>query len=158
MGLFGKKKYDKNVSRDNEFLKDYAIRVNALMNFAEGNENVTKELKILKDDFQYSVATDAKEAKKVEKRINTEYGTYSVFCYLVGVQLVWFAECYASVTAFRDLGTHKNVCTGQRQISADHICRILPVMHYGGNDAAGFRVKAFSQSVSVKFNHLLTHI
>lgn len=77
MGLFGKKKYDKNVSRDNEFLKDYAIRVNALINFAEGNENVTKELKILKDDFQYSVATDAKEAKKVEKRINTEYQALS---------------------------------------------------------------------------------
>ena len=28
MGLFGKKKYEKNMTRDNQFLKSYAIKVN----------------------------------------------------------------------------------------------------------------------------------
>ena len=60
MGLFGfgKKKYNKNVSRDNEFLKDYAIKCNGLSFYLEGKENVLKELNLLKDDFQYTVATD----------------------------------------------------------------------------------------------------
>ena len=51
MGLFGKKKYEKNMTRDNQFLKNYAIKVNGLINFTEGNEKVTQELEALKKDF-----------------------------------------------------------------------------------------------------------
>ncbi len=68
MGLF-KKKYEKNVSRDNEFFKKYAVRVNGLLLFTEGNEAVTRELNALKDDFQYTVATPDKAAKPIEKKI-----------------------------------------------------------------------------------------
>ena len=37
MGLFGKKKYSKNVTRDNTFLKDFAIKLNGLMRYTEGH-------------------------------------------------------------------------------------------------------------------------
>lgn len=74
MGLFSsKKKYVKNVTRDNEFLKDYAIKVNALMVFAEDNENVTAALRQLQDEFQYTVATADRDAKKMEKEIGNLY-------------------------------------------------------------------------------------
>lgn len=73
MGLFGKKKYDKNVTRDNEFLKNYAIKCNGLSFYVENNENVKKELDLLKNDFQYTVATDDKAAKKLEKKINADF-------------------------------------------------------------------------------------
>lgn len=72
MGLF-KKKYEKNVSRDNEFLKNYAVKVNGLLLYAENNEAVTAELNALRDDFQYSVASASSEAKSVEKKIEKEY-------------------------------------------------------------------------------------
>ena len=77
MGLFGKKKYEKNMTRDNQFLKSYAIKVNGLINFAEGNEQVTKELENLKHDFQYSIGTSAKENKKLEKKIEQDYQALS---------------------------------------------------------------------------------
>jgi hypothetical protein len=77
MGLFGKKKYEKNMTRDNQFLKSYAIKVNGLINFAQGNETVTKELEELKHDFQYSIGTSAKENKKLEKKIKDNYQTLS---------------------------------------------------------------------------------
>lgn len=75
MGLFGfgKKKYNKNVTRDNEFLKDYAIKCNGLSFYLEGKENVLKELNMLKDDFQYTVATDDAHAKTMEKQIKTDF-------------------------------------------------------------------------------------
>lgn len=73
MGLFGKKKYNKNVTRDNEFLKDYAIKCNGLSFYVEDKENVKKELNLLKDDFQYTVATNDAAAKKVEKKIATDF-------------------------------------------------------------------------------------
>ena len=75
MGLFGfgKKKYDKNVTRDNEFLKDYAIKTNGLMLYVEENEKVKKELTALKDDFQYTVATDDHDAKGTEKKIRKDF-------------------------------------------------------------------------------------
>ena len=75
MGLFGfgKKKYDKNVTRDNEFLKDYAIKTNGLMLYVEENEKVKKELTALKDDFQYTVATNIRDAKSVEKKIKKDF-------------------------------------------------------------------------------------
>ena len=58
MGLFGKKKYAKNVSRDNEFLKNYAIKCNGLLMYVEDKENVKTELEKLKDEFQFAVATN----------------------------------------------------------------------------------------------------
>ncbi len=76
MGLF-KKRFQKNVSRDNIFLKDYATKVNGLLIFSEGNENVTKELEALKNDFQYTVPTASKDAKSLEKKIVKEFNTLS---------------------------------------------------------------------------------
>ena len=73
MGLFGKKKFDKNVSRDNEFLKDYAIKVNALLLYVEENEKLTTEMKALKDDFDFSVASSDPKAKTLEKRIVKDF-------------------------------------------------------------------------------------
>ena len=75
MGLFGfgKKKYNKNVSRDNEFLKEYAIKVNGVMMFVEENEKVTTELTALKNDFQYTVASSDSSAKSLEKKIKKDF-------------------------------------------------------------------------------------
>ena len=73
MGLFGKKKYVKNVTRDNEFLKNCATRCNRLLMYVEDNEKVKKELKLLQDDFQYTVATDDDHAKKLEKRVKNAF-------------------------------------------------------------------------------------
>lgn len=76
MGLFSKlfrKKYEKGVTRDNNFFKNYAVKVNGLMRFAEGNEAVTAELKKLQHDFQFTVPSPSKEAKKVEGRIEEQY-------------------------------------------------------------------------------------
>ena len=72
MGLF-KKAFQKNVTRDNEFFKNYAIKINALMRYTEENEKVTKELKKLQDDFQYTVATADRHAKKNENNIEKMY-------------------------------------------------------------------------------------
>lgn len=72
MGLF-KKKYQKNVTRDNEFLKNYAIKTNGLLIFTENNAAVTAELNTLKDDFQYAVATSDKDAKDLEKKIAADF-------------------------------------------------------------------------------------
>ena len=73
MGLFGKKKYTKNVARDNTFLKDFAIKLNGLMRYTEENEKVTQALRKLQEDFQFTVATQIKDAKKLEKRIEQMY-------------------------------------------------------------------------------------
>ena len=73
MGLFGRKKHVKNVTRDNVFLKDYAIKINGLLRYTEENEKVTAALKKLQEDFQYTVATQVKEAKKYEARIAKKY-------------------------------------------------------------------------------------
>ena len=72
MGLF-KKKYAKNVSRDNEFLKNYATKVNGLQLFTENNPKVNDELEALKNDFQYTVATPSPEAKSLEKKIKKDF-------------------------------------------------------------------------------------
>jgi len=80
MGLFGfgKKKYDKQVSRDNQFLKEYAIKVNGLILYVENNERVLTELNLLKNDFQYTVASPDKEAKAVEKSIEKDFKELTV--------------------------------------------------------------------------------
>ncbi len=72
MGFF-KKSFQKNVTRDNEFLKDYAVKCNGLVFYVEDNEKVKKELDQLKDDFQYSVATDVRAAKGLEKKIKADF-------------------------------------------------------------------------------------
>lgn len=72
MGFF-KKRFSKNVTRDNEFLKNCAIKCNGLAFYLENNEKVLKELNLLKDDFQYTVATDDAHAKKLEKSIKTDF-------------------------------------------------------------------------------------
>lgn len=75
MGLFGfgRKKYEKNVERDNEFLKDYAVKVNGLIVYVEDNDKIKKELVKLKDEFQYTVASHSGKAKGVEKKIEQEF-------------------------------------------------------------------------------------
>ena len=77
MGLFGKKKYEKNMTRDNQFLKSYAIKVNGLINFVQDNEKVANELEALKHDFQYSIGTSSKANKKLEKKIEDDYQALS---------------------------------------------------------------------------------
>jgi predicted RNA binding protein with dsRBD fold (UPF0201 family) len=72
MGLF-KKAFQKNATRDNQFFKNYAVKINALLRYTEDNEKVTKELKRLQDDFQYTVATADKHAKKSENDIEKMY-------------------------------------------------------------------------------------
>ena len=68
MGFF-KKRFEKNVTRDNEFLKRYAIKVNGLLIFTEDNEKITGELKLLMNDFQYTMPSSSSDAKKFEKII-----------------------------------------------------------------------------------------
>lgn len=74
---FFRKKYEKNVERDNEFLKEYAGKVNGLILFAEENEKVKTELKALQDDFQYCVASPDPKAKKLEKKIKADFENLS---------------------------------------------------------------------------------
>ena len=73
MGLFGKKKYVQNFTNDNNFLKSYAIKINGLIRYVENNERVTKALEKLRDDFQFTIGTAAKSAKKNEARIDRLY-------------------------------------------------------------------------------------
>ena len=72
MGLF-KKRYSKNVTRDNEFMKEYAIKVHGLLLYTEENETVTKALKVMMDDLQYTVATSDSDAKGMERKIKKEF-------------------------------------------------------------------------------------
>jgi hypothetical protein len=72
MGFF-KKSFQKNVTRNNEFLKDYAVKCNGLLLYIEENEKVQKELNALKDDFQYTVATNVRDAKALEKKIKKDF-------------------------------------------------------------------------------------
>ena len=46
MGFF-KKRFSKNVTRDNEFLKNYAVKCNGLAFYLENNEKVLKELMLV---------------------------------------------------------------------------------------------------------------
>ena len=73
MGLFGKKKYTNNFTRDNEFMKSYAIKINGLTRYAEGNERLTEALVKLKEDFQYTIGSAERASKKNEARIDKMY-------------------------------------------------------------------------------------
>ena len=70
MGLFS---FFKNTTRDNEFLKGFASRVNGVLVYTKDNEKVTAELKALQKDFQYATPSATKDAKKIEKKISEEY-------------------------------------------------------------------------------------
>ena len=72
MGFF-KRKYSKNVTRDNQFFKTYAIKMNALLRYVEDNEKVTQAIETLQNDFQYTVASADGHAKKREKNITKLY-------------------------------------------------------------------------------------
>ncbi len=72
MGFF-KKTFSKNVTRDNEFFKNYATKCNGLLFYTEENQKVKKEIIQLRDDFQYTVATDDKGAKAIEKSIKEDF-------------------------------------------------------------------------------------
>ena len=73
MGLFGKKKYVKNFTSDNNFLESYAVRIQGLLGYVEDNERIKKALEKLKNDFHYTIGTAAKNAKKNEARIDCLY-------------------------------------------------------------------------------------
>ena len=75
MGWFGKKKYAKNFTRDDEFMKSYAIKINGLTRYAEGNDRLTEALVKLKEDFQYTIGSAAKPAKKNEANIDKMYNS-----------------------------------------------------------------------------------
>lgn len=72
MGFF-KRKYSKNVTRDNQFFKTYAVKMNALLRYVEDNEKVTEAIERLQNDFQYTVASADSHAKKCEKNIKKLY-------------------------------------------------------------------------------------
>lgn len=72
MGLF-KKRYSKNITRDNEFLKEYAIKCNGLLFYVEDKEQIKKELNQLKDDFQYTVGSTDGDAKSIERKIAKDF-------------------------------------------------------------------------------------
>lgn len=72
MGFF-KRKHEKNVARDNHFLKSYATRGEALLMYTEENEAITKELKAMNDEFQYTVPTADAGAKEIEKKIKKDF-------------------------------------------------------------------------------------
>lgn len=73
MGWFGKKKYINNFSQDNNFLKSYAVKINGLIRYVENNETVVKALEKLKEDFQFTIGSAAKSAKKNEANIDRLY-------------------------------------------------------------------------------------
>ncbi len=74
MGFF-KKRYSKNVARDNEFLKSYAVKCNSLALYAKDHEAVMREISVLQNDFQHTVPTNAAEAKVYEKKIEKDFET-----------------------------------------------------------------------------------
>ena len=75
MGWFGKKKYTKNFTRDNTFMKDYAIKINGLIRYSEENERITTALEKLKEDFQFTIGSSQSSAKKNEETIDRLYAS-----------------------------------------------------------------------------------
>lgn len=73
MGLFGigKKKYQKNVTKDKEAMSDNVQRINRLLIFAEGNEEVTAALHKLQDDLHYTSVTANTSAKGSRKALDS---------------------------------------------------------------------------------------
>ncbi len=73
--MFGKKKYQKNVARDNEFLRNYEVKINGLLPFVQSNSKITDALKELQEQFHYTVPSPHKDAKSYEQEIEKEYAT-----------------------------------------------------------------------------------
>lgn len=72
MGLFGigKKKFQKNVTKDKEALADNVLMTNRLLILAEGNDTVTAALHKLQDDLHYTSVTGDTSAKRPRKNID----------------------------------------------------------------------------------------
>lgn len=72
MGLFGigKKKFQKNVTKDKEALADNVLKTNRLLILAEGNDTVTAALHKLQDDLHYTSVTGDTSAKRARKNID----------------------------------------------------------------------------------------
>ncbi len=70
---FFKRKNERNVTRDNQFLKNYATRSTALLMYVEENEHITKEINLMIEDFQYTVPSMDTKAKDLEKKIKKEF-------------------------------------------------------------------------------------
>ncbi len=109
MGFF-KKRYQKNVSRDNEFLKDYAIKINALLRYTEENQKVTEALERLQQDFQYTVATNVTDAKKVEKTLADMYDALKATLQ----QPAWDEQ--AVLLAIRNMGAEIDEINSMRKV------------------------------------------
>lgn len=76
MGLFNRKgKMVANIERSNAFLKDFAIKIHGLMEFVREDEDLKKELNVLKDKFQFTNPSPRKEAKVNEKNIMKLYAS-----------------------------------------------------------------------------------
>lgn len=68
----GKKKFQKNVTKDKEALADNVLMTNRLLILAEGNDTVTAALHKLQDDLHYTSVTGDTSAKRARKNINRQ--------------------------------------------------------------------------------------
>lgn len=72
--LFGKKRYAKKFDKGNNFLKNYAVKVSAIMNLTDKSEIVTDELNHLKETFVFSVSPPQnKEVVKCQESIEAKF-------------------------------------------------------------------------------------
>ena len=72
--LFGKKRYAKKFDKGNNFLKNYAVKVSAIMNLTEKSEIVTDKLNHLKETFVFSVSPPQnKEVVKCQESIEAKF-------------------------------------------------------------------------------------
>ena len=72
MGFF-KRKNEKNVTRDNDFLQSYATKTQGLLMYAEESEAITNELLKMVDDFKYTAPSYSPAAKELEKKIMKDH-------------------------------------------------------------------------------------
>ena len=71
---FGKKKYAKSFEKGNDFLKNFATKIGALMRYAEENEAVTAKLNKLREDFVFTISPPQnREFKKHQEAIEQKY-------------------------------------------------------------------------------------
>ena len=72
--LFGKKRYAKKFGKGNDFLKSYSVKISALMNLTDKNENVTDKLNHLKETFVFSISPPQnKEVVKCQESIEAKF-------------------------------------------------------------------------------------
>lgn len=70
MGLFNKGKNTERAMENNVYLKNYAVKINALMRYTENNKMVTMALEKLQEEFDTTVAVTHKEASKIQKKFD----------------------------------------------------------------------------------------